>query len=147
MATHRTPLSTGELAKRGGLAITLAAIANVILYYVADAVLAVPPGFRPFHPVRVALLTILGGLGAVGAYAIVERKAEDPPRTFVTVAIVALLLSFIPDVLLLVTDQQGATIGGVATLMIMHTVAAVILVAGLTWSDLGRSGPIAPHEP
>ncbi len=145
MSASGPTLSTSELLKRGGLATGLAAVANLIIYYLAEAVLAVPPVFQPFHPARVAGLTILGGLLAIGAYAIVQKQADDPPRRFVTVAIIALLVSFIPDVLLLVTDQPGATLAGVVTLMIMHTVAAVIIVAGLTMGNLGQARPIPPH--
>lgn len=139
-------LSRDELAKRGGLAIGLAAVVNLIVYYLAEAALSIPPTFQPMHPARVVVLTVLGGLGAVGAYLLVQKKAEDPPRTFVNVAMAALVVSFIPDILLLVTDQPGTTIAGVVTLMTMHIVAAVILVAGLTWGNLGRPRPLAPHE-
>lgn len=146
MPTRGVILPRDELAKRGGLAIALAAVANLLVYHVAEAVLSIPPTFQPMHPARVVVLTVLGGLGAVGAYVIVQNKADDPPRTFVNVAMVALVVSFIPDILLLVTDRPGTTIAGVVTLMTMHIVAAVTLVAGLTWGNLGQPRPLAPHE-
>lgn len=137
MPTKGVILQRDELAKRGGLAIALAAVANLIVYYLADAVLSIPPAFQPMQPARVVVFTVLGGLAAVGAYVIIQRKADDPPRTFVNVAMAALVVSFIPDILLLVTDRPGTTLAGVVTLMIMHIVAAVILVAGLTSGNLG----------
>lgn len=146
MPASAGPLSTTSLTKRGTLATGLAVAANLVVYYLAKALLAIPPVFEPMDPGRVAVLTLLGSLGAIGAYLVVQRVADDPPRAFVDVAIVALVVSFLPDILLLVTDEPGATVGAVATLMVMHTVAAVILVAGLTWGRLGHAGPMAPHQ-
>ncbi len=146
MPTKGVILSRDELARRGGLAIALAGVTNLLVYYLADALLSIPPTFEPMQPARVVVLTVLGGLGAVGAYVLLQNKADDPPRTFVNVAMAALVVSFIPDILLLVTDRPGTTIAGVVTLMIMHILAAVILVAGLTWGNLGQPVPAPPHE-
>jgi hypothetical protein len=50
---------------------------------------------------------------------------------FTRVAVVVLLLSFVPDVLLLQADP-AATVPAVIVLMVMHVVVAVVCVASLT---------------
>ena len=47
-------------------------------------------------------------------------------------AIVALVLSLIPDGALLLIHDPGATVPAVASLMVMHTVTAGIVVTSLT---------------
>jgi hypothetical protein len=57
-------------------------------------------------------------------------------RTFTIVAVIALLLSLVPDVMMLINPASalfpGGTVGSVVVLMIQHVVAAVIAVWILT---------------
>ena len=88
---------------------------------------AVSPEFEPFQG-TVAPYTA-GGLVLAGvAYALVRRFFRDADRVYVRIAIVALVLSWIPDVALLVINEPGATVPAVASLMVMHAVAAAIVV-------------------
>ena len=57
-----------------------------------------------------------------------QRFVRDTARVYVRLAIVALVLSWIPDVALLFINEPGATVPAVASLMVMHTVAAAIVV-------------------
>jgi hypothetical protein len=68
----------------------------------------------------------------------------DPQRAYVIIAIVALVLSWIPDVALLVIDEPGATIPAVLALMTMHAVAAASVV-GLLLGFADPSGSRAPR--
>jgi hypothetical protein len=65
------------------------------------------------------------------AYAVVRRFFRDANRVYIRLAIVALLLSWIPDVALLFINEPGATVPAVASLMVMHAVAAAIVVTSL----------------
>ena len=81
-------------------------------------------------------------LGAVSVFVAVRRFAPQPIRLFHIIAVVALLLSFLPDVWLL-TDAAsdvfpGATGGSLGTLMVQHMAAAAIVVWMLT--KKGRQG-------
>jgi hypothetical protein len=61
------------------------------------------------------------------------RFARDPVRLFVRVAFVVLLLSLIPDVLLIFAGSiPGTTVAGVLALMAEHVATWVITVGMLT---------------
>lgn len=137
--TPRGHLATGELSKRGALGTVAATVANVVVLYGALAAFDIPDAFEPLQVGRVVFLTLLGGLFAVLAYALVQRRSGQPARTFVKVAAVALVVSWVPDVLLLVSEQPGATTTGVTVLMVMHAVAAALIVGALTRGALPGS--------
>ena len=124
------PLGTGSLVRRGALAAVVASVANAALVLVVTSV-GVAPGFRPLAVPPVVLFTVLGVVGATAVYWLVRRRAANPDRTFVRVASVVLVLSFLPDVGLLSADP-AATVPGVVVLMAMHVVAAAVSVAVLT---------------
>lgn len=123
-------LENGSLVRRGVLAVVLVVVANAVVTLAATAV-GVAPGFRPLSLPSVLLLSTLGVVGATVAYWLLVRRAANPDRTFVRLAAVVLVLSFLPDVGLLVGDP-AATVPGVVVLMAMHVVAAVVSVAVLT---------------
>lgn len=128
--TKGVGLETKELAKRGGIAVVLSVVANLVLL---QAVL-VPELVQQFEPLNVgpvAIFSVLGAVGATIAYAVVDRLSETPDRAFVTVAAVVLVLSFIPDLLVLRSDP-AATVPAVAVLMLMHVVVAIASVTSLT---------------
>lgn len=113
-----------SLPVRGGLAVVGAVLANVVLVLGANA-LGVAPEFRALTIPPVAFLSALGATGATVVYRLGHRYASDPDRTFVRVAAVVLVLSFVPDVALLATDP-AATPLGVVVLMAMHVVVAAV---------------------
>ena len=128
--TKGVAIETKELVKRGGIAVVLSIVANLILLQLV----LVPELVQQFEPLNIAPVALFSGLGAVGAtiaYAVVDRLSESPDRTFTRVAAVVLLLSFVPDVLLLQADP-AATAPAVVVLMVMHVVVAVASVASLT---------------
>ncbi|MDF3015727.1 MAG: hypothetical protein K0R44_952 [Thermomicrobiales bacterium] len=65
------------------------------------------------------------------AYAALIRFTSNPARIFTNIAIVVLILSLIPD-LTYIPSVPGATTGQTAILMLMHVVAAVVIVSMLT---------------
>jgi hypothetical protein len=91
---------------------------------------AVSPDFPPFQG-SVAPYTAGGVILAAVVYAVLRRFVRDADRVYVRLAIVTLVLSWIPDVALLFINEPGATAPAVASLMVMHAVAAAIVVASL----------------
>jgi hypothetical protein len=83
--------------------------------------------FEPFQG-TVAPYTAGGVVLAGVAFAVVRRLFREGERTYVRIAIAALVLSWIPDVALLVINEPGATVPAVASLMVMHAVTAAIVV-------------------
>jgi len=128
--TKGVAIESRELAKRGAIAVVLSVVVNLV---VLQAVL-VPELVQQFEPLNVAPVALFSALGAVGAtvaYAVVDKFSETPDRTFTRVAVVVLLLSFVPDVLLLQAEPT-ATVPAVVVLMVMHVVVAVACVVSLT---------------
>ena len=69
---------------------------------------------------------------AVLVFAVVARVAATPVRTYRRIALGALLLSLIPDLLLPGSGAPGATWPAISALMVMHVVAWWITVQMLT---------------
>ncbi len=113
----------------GPLAIVAALAANFIVRAIALAVLDIPADFMPLQTTAFIPFTVVGLLGAIIVFAIIGRVARRPVRTFIIVAAVVLVLSFLPDIGLLASGAPGATLPGILVLMLLHVVAAVIVVA------------------
>jgi hypothetical protein len=71
--------------------------------------------------------TILGCLGAILVFALIVSYPESV-RTYRRVALAALFLSFIPDVLLATSHEMGGGWPEAAFLMIMHVVVWAICI-------------------
>jgi len=74
----------------------------------------------------IAMMTALFTLAAVGVFAAIVRLSIQPIRTFQIVAVVALVLSWFPDLML--PPDPTATVEGVVALIVPHAVAAVAVV-------------------
>jgi Family of unknown function (DUF6069) len=127
------PIAFGRLLWAGPLAAVAAAVANAIVYFVASALGAMPQdvlveGSGPITLEPVVFASVIGAVGAVVVFAIVALLARRRPiQTFNIVAALALVLSFytpftIPD----------APVAMVVALLLMHMVAAVVIVGVLT---------------
>jgi hypothetical protein len=90
----------------GPLTIVAAVIAVLVIRVIAVTLLNPSPAFSPLGWTQPIIFTIAGVTCAVFTFAIVGRVARRPIRVFHIVAFVALLFSFIPDVLLLVMGSQ-----------------------------------------
>ena len=117
----------------GLLAIIASVAANVLVRLLAVATLDISPAFEPLSGYGdVISLTAFGVLGAVIVFALLARFARRPILMFKRIAAVALVLSFVPDVWLLVASVPGATAVSVGVLLVMHVVAWAISVGMLT---------------
>lgn len=136
MSEQTTPLSSvsgTRLLIAGVLTVIAAVIANLVARALFFALFQVPD-FVPFQPGRIAFLTA-GGVGAAAlAFAVIVRRSDRPARTFQRVAVVALILSIVPNVALAANPEAAPfpVVDGASTgfliLIIFHVVAAVISV-------------------
>ena len=111
---------------RGALAAVLGVAVNVALVALASGA-DIAPDFRALTFPPVIFLSAVGALGATVVYAVLLRRVDEPARRFRQLALGVLVVSFVPDIGLLVADE-AATPAGVAVLMVMHiTVAAACL--------------------
>ena len=128
-------ISLRIIALRGLFAIVSALIVNVaLLVLVRDLSLVEPFGALTVPPV--AFLSVLGATAATAVYGAITRISPHPDWVFIRVAAIALLISFVPDILVLQYDET-ATLGAVIVLMVMHVTAAIVCVILLT----DRYGP------
>ena len=111
-----------------------AVIATLVVRAVAMAILDIPAAFPPLAGSGpILFFTVVSVLGGVGVFAAVCRVASKPIRLFRIIVAVALLVSFVPDILLLTSDAfPGTTVASVSTLMFQHVVAAAIVAWMLT---------------
>ena len=117
----------------GPLAIVAAVIANQIVRFLAVSLFDISPEFMPLQVGPPLVFTIMGVLGAVIVYAAIGRFSRRPIRLFRAIALIVLVLSFLPDIGLLATGMvPGTTPVAVGALAVMHIVAWAITVWMLT---------------
>jgi hypothetical protein len=119
------------LARAMGIATIGSALATSVIALVAH-VAGVSDDFDPIAPSAYLTLAVIGvGLASLSWFAIARRTAN--PRTILTRLVPAVvLISFIPDLLLGVSQSEpGTTWGAVASLMLMHLAVAAITVPTL----------------
>ena len=109
------------------IALVIAVPVDLAIEAFARRAFAVSPEFEPFQG-TVAPYTAGGVVLAGVAFAVLQRFVRDMARVYVRLAIVALVLSWIPDIALLFINEPGATVPAVGSLMVMHAVAAGIVV-------------------
>jgi hypothetical protein len=115
--------------RAGVTAAALAVIVNAIVRTITGSAFNISPEFRPFTWPQFTLFTVIGVLGATLLYAYLLRRAERPRETFRKIAIAVLLVSFLPDVGLLVTQAvPGMSMPAFVALIIMHITTAAISI-------------------
>ncbi len=106
-----------------------ALVINSVIALLAKAIFDIPDEFQQLTLPVYGFLTVVGAvIGAVGWHLIVarSRNASGVLRVLVPTVVV---LSLIPDVMLLVSESQpGTTTAGVIALMLMHVGVAVAAV-------------------
>lgn len=110
--------------KHGVAAAAAAAVATTVLAAIAKAAgVSFADSTGASIPVAgFAELTLVFSLIGTGLAAVMARKARHPRTTFVRTAVVLTVLSYVPDLI------SGFSAGSAATLIALHTVAAVIVV-------------------
>jgi hypothetical protein len=141
-------ITWGRFALVGLATVIAAVVANVLVYFLGIAVVTVDPRFIVLTTVQPTIVfTLVPAIGAVLLYAVLLRFASNPARLFTWIAVVGLVVSLIPD-LTYIPSVAGATAGQTALLMLMHVVAAVVIVWMLTslTRSPGREGVMGRDE-
>jgi hypothetical protein len=122
----------GRYALVGIGTVVAAVIANVIVYFIGSALVRYDPQFVVLATVSGTIIfTVVPAIVAVVIYGLLLRFAADPARIFTILAIVVLVVSWIPD-LTYIPTVPGSSGAQTAVLMVMHAVAAVVIVSMLT---------------
>ena len=116
-----------------GLATMLAAaLANVVVFYVADPFVAYDHRFQILNNVGPAIsMTLLAAIPAVLLYAALLRYAGDPARRYTIISAVVFVVTLIPD-FTYIPGVAGASHAQTAVLVLMHVVTAIVIVGMLT---------------
>ena len=126
-------ISMGRLARVGVITVALASVVNVLIRTVAVSVLGIGDGFLPLGVGPTVFFTVVGMTGAVVVFGLMARFLRRPARMFRRVALVVLLISLVPDLLLLLSGSMpGTTAAAVLTLMVEHVASWAVAVGVLT---------------
>ena len=110
----------------------LAVVVNVVIRTVAISVLGIGEGFLALSLGPTVAFTVIGVTGAVVVFGLIARFSGRPVLMFRRVALLVLLISLVPDVLLLFSSPiPGTTTAGVITLMLEHVASWAVAVAVL----------------
>ncbi|HEX5992137.1 MAG TPA: DUF6069 family protein [Thermomicrobiales bacterium] len=132
-------ISWGRFALVGLGTVVAAVLANLLVFLIGSVVVGYDPQFVVLANVSGTILfTVVPAVVAVLLYAALIRFTSNPARIFTNIAVVVLIISLIPD-LTYIPTVPGASTGQTAILMLMHVVAAVVIVSMLT--RLTRSHP------
>jgi hypothetical protein len=115
-------VSWKSTAAAAGIGAVGGLVVNSVIAVVARSVFDAPATFQPLTLPAYGFFTVLGAVvGAIGWHLIATR-ARNATRLLGWLVPTVLVLSLIPDVLLLVdtTVQPGITTAGVIALMLMH---------------------------
>lgn len=133
---HYRPTDTRTVVTRGAGALAIALLVNLVLGWLAlSQNLVGSTEFFQYPPIVV--WTLIGMGGATVVYGLLTRRSATPDRTFVRVAAIALVLSFIPDIGLALFVDSVTTSEAIG-LMVLHVPPAVVAVLALPETPLGR---------
>jgi hypothetical protein len=122
----------GRFVLVGLATVAAAVIANLLVYLLGSVVVGYDPQFIVLaNASGTILFTVIPAIVAVLLYAALMRFTSNPARIFTSIAVVVLIVSLIPD-LTYIPSVPGASSGQTAVLMLMHVVAAVVIVSMLT---------------
>lgn len=124
----------GKLWWVGPLTIVAAVVANLVAVALFQAALRPDPAFLPLTYGPVAFFSAVGALGAVIVYAAVGRLSRRPLSLYRRIALVALIVSCVPDLLLPLQPAAfpGVSWPNVVALIVLHLIAWAVCVQLLT---------------
>ena len=115
--------------------IAMAVAANVLLYFIGSLVVGYDPEFIVLADVGGAVVfTLAAAIVAVLLYAALRRFTRHPVAIFNVISAVVFVVTLIPDFTYIPT-VPGASNGQTAILVLMHVVAACVIVPMLTAAD------------
>ena len=119
-----------------GLVVLIASVVvNALLVTLLLPFTGVPDSVMTFKVAGpTGAFTVIGVIGAVIVFALIRRFSRNPNTVFVWVAMVVLIVSFLPDIFIHNLGPMFAEVTnkGVALLMVLHAACALITIYGLT---------------
>ena len=120
----------------GVLTVAAAVVADLLVRAFAFAIWPISPTFLPLQVGSVSVFAAVLVGGGVLVYALAVRFSRHPARTYTVIALIALLLSLVPPVMLFFNPDTRALPGvtplAASILMVLHIIDALIAIMLLT---------------
>jgi hypothetical protein len=143
MPAQARRLSWGRYALRGLGTVVAAVLANTLFYYLGGALVAYDPDFIVLsNPSGAAIFTVVPALVAVLLYAGLVRFTCRPAGIFTVISAITFVVTLIPDFTYIPT-VPGASNGQTAVLVLMHVIAAAVIVRLLTSTPARRGHSVS----
>lgn len=131
-----TAVDSSKLLSASALSVGGAAVANAIAYFFVNLFYDAPAGFAPLTLPPILIFTVVGtSLGAL-VFWFLSRRSATPVRTYRIVALIALIVSIVPNIAAYFNPSLFPIPGGepaaFLVLILFHVVAAVVSVSILT---------------
>jgi hypothetical protein len=124
--------SWARYALRGLGTVVAAVLANTLFYYLGGALVAYDPDFIILsNPMGAIIFTVVPAMVAVLLYAGLVRFTRQPAAIFTVFSAIVFVVTLIPDFTYIPT-VPGASNGQTAILVLMHVIAASVIVRLLT---------------
>jgi hypothetical protein len=127
-----------RIVRAGVNSVLAALVANLIVRFILGALLDLPAEFAPLQYGAIAFLTILGTSAGAVVFALLASRVRNPIRTYWIVAMVVLVLSIMPNFVMMANPGMMPFPGGSAltfgVLIVFHVVAGLVSVWVLTRS-------------
>lgn len=130
----RTSRATGwgRVARVGLATVAASVAATTLVYFLGGALVSYDPRFLPLANVSGAIVfTLPAAIVAALIYAALLRFARRPARTFTIISAIVFVVTLVPD-FTYIPSVPGVTVAQTAILVLMHFVAAVVIVRMLT---------------
>ncbi|CAN5864233.1 hypothetical protein BH10CHL1_BH10CHL1_43690 [soil metagenome] len=128
-----SPVQLRRLLWVGPLTIVAAVIAVQIVRFIILALLPEAKNAMQLSVLGISVVfTAVLVLGAVLVFALVARFSARPLALYQRIALIVLIISFIPDILLARSSMPGASWSNTIALMLLHVVAWAVTVWMLT---------------
>ncbi len=127
--SQKLPLS--RIALAGVIAIVASVEVNVIIWWRGSMLVSPPADFMPLAgPGPTIIFTTFFLVSATIVYAIINAVSKNPVRVFTIVAVIALVVGLIPDIMMLIAPGSmpmgTPTVPAVLVLILMHFAAFAI---------------------
>jgi hypothetical protein len=112
------------------VAIAVSLGVGVAITAFAQAIMPATQGYAHFQFADYAKLTVIGVLGGCAGWPIVTRVTSAPVRLYLTLAGLATLVLWLPDLYIL---YKGQPLDAVVVLMIMHVAVAIVICCSVVF--------------
>jgi hypothetical protein len=132
MTSSSTTVDRNKIPRAAALAVGFSVAANLIARQLLAQVIEFPAGFLPLTPGPIAVFTLIGTAMGGLVFWLMARAIPNPLRPFQVVALAALVLSIIPNLILMANPQMAPIPGGTpqafGVLIVFHVIAGLITI-------------------